>query len=61
MQQVAWVPSAFAREGLTVKVQNDDDSWDPGWQVAARYTTLPTTTVKERSRDCERTRKASDR
>ena len=56
----AWVPSNIAIKGRTVKLKNEDGTWDENWIVNEVFTTLPSKIVNERSQDYKKTRKASD-
>jgi hypothetical protein len=55
-RHVAYIPTQFAKVGQLITIEGM-----PGlWRVDATYTTLPTSTAVERSRDHARQRDYSD-
>lgn len=58
--QTSWIPSEIANVNQTVKLKEDDGTWDEGWQVTAVFNELPYEVVRERGQDYKKTRKASD-
>jgi hypothetical protein len=56
----AWIPSDIAVVGNTVRLKNDDGTWEEDWIVEDTFNTQDWKTVAERSQDYKKTRKASD-
>lgn len=60
-RQTAWIPQRFAVQDKFLKLKQEDDSWQDGWQVRGLGDThLPGSVINERSRDYKHTRAASD-
>ena len=59
-KQVLWLKEKIAKKGFTVKLKNDDGTWDEGWKVIDVNGKLEEKYLLERSQDYKRTRNASD-
>lgn len=59
-EYVCWIPEKYAVELKTLRIKQEDGTWEDGWTVMKVYTALPTAVVEERSQDYKNTRKASD-
>jgi hypothetical protein len=59
-EYICWIPEKHAVELKTLRIKQEDDSWQDGWIVMNVYTKIPTAVVEERSQDYKNTRKASD-
>lgn len=60
-QMTSWIPEKFASKNRIIKLKNDDNTWDNGWQVMeAGSLFMDEEMVMERSRDFKKQRAASD-
>lgn len=58
---MAWIPEQFANVGKYIKIKDDNDSWDDGWQVKyASENVLDALAANQASQMYKKTRKASD-
>lgn len=58
---MAWIPEKFAILEKYVKIKQDDNSWQDGWQVKGISDTKKTATeANDASQLYKKTRKASD-
>ena len=58
-RQMAWLPEKFAVAGRFLRL-TDAGSSEDGWQVTGVGAQMAEETVRERSQDYKRTRRASD-
>lgn len=58
---MAWIPEQFANVGKFIKIKNEDDSWEDGWEVKyASENKLDSVAANQASQMYKKTRKASD-
>ena len=59
---MAWIPEKFAVVGKFIKIKNDDDTWQDGWEVmgVADGTKKTAKEADAQSQLYKKTRKASD-
>lgn len=60
LQEIVWIPTAFAKLGKYLKIKQDDGSWVDGWQVSERFATKEGKYIKEHERNYLKQREASD-
>lgn len=58
--QITWIPEEFAKKGKYIKLLQDNNTWDDGWQVTEVGVREEDKIVAERSQDYKHQRKASD-
>jgi len=59
-EYICWIPEKHAVQLKSLRIKQEDGSWQDGWIVAEVFTKLPTAVVEERGLDYKNTRKASD-
>lgn len=58
---MAWIPEQFAVVNKFIKIKNENDTWDDGWQVTyASENKLGAEAANQASQMYKKTRKASD-
>ena len=59
---MAWIPSTYAVVGKFIKIKQDDDTWEDGWEVieACKDTVRTAKEADKASQLYKKTRAASD-
>jgi len=40
ISQTVWIPTKFAKAGNVIKIKDDSDEWEDGWNVLFTYSTM---------------------
>jgi len=56
----SWIPEKYAKVGRSIKLKNNFNLWDYGWEVSEVFTRSMSDMVDERSQDYKHQREASD-
>jgi len=59
-QDVAYIPSQYAKVGKILKIKDDTNAWINGWKVEKTYFSEDEEYVLSHERDWDKQRKASD-
>jgi hypothetical protein len=57
---VVWIPEKFAQKGRSIRIKDDNGSWEDGWKVMEVYTRKAFSEIELKERDHLRQREASD-
>lgn len=59
--RIGWIPEKFAILNQVLELKEENGTWTNGWVVKQVGARKGSAEVHERSRDCKKQRKASDR
>jgi len=56
----SWIPENIAKLNKTVRLKNDDGTWDEGWKVVKVFSRMEESMVRIKNRQHKHHRKVTD-